>query len=400
MFTRWATKQAMCVVAIAACSLVLSPETAWAWAWPADGSILRGFSVQDDQYAAGQHRGIDVALAGAPAVRAPASGEVSFAGQVPTHGSTVTIVTSDGYKASLTHLGVLRVRKGQSVGEGDPIADAGPSGEAEHDTLYVHLGIRVGDGDTYVDPLGLLPPRSAPNPPPAPAAPPATVPPPATSPPPSVAEQAPTPAPTPAPAPASAPAPAPAPAPVPASGPAAPVAQAPNSSADTSAGASLPEPGASAEGRASVGAASSHRAASSRSRIEPSPARTQRTVPASRAARSSRDETRGVAASPASSRNARAEVGSLAGATELTRPGPSIRRRNAAAMRARAARSAAPGIALPRGHGHDDAASTGGRSALSALAALVRRARWADPRRGAPRGAPSRPRATPYHCRP
>ena len=66
MFTRWATKQAMCVVAIAACSLVLSPETAWAWAWPADGSILRGFSVQDDQYAAGQHRGIDVALAGAP----------------------------------------------------------------------------------------------------------------------------------------------------------------------------------------------------------------------------------------------------------------------------------------------------------------------------------------------
>jgi hypothetical protein len=179
----------MRVGAIAAFFLALSPDTAWAWAWPADGPLLRGFSVQDDRYAAGQHRGIDVALGGASVVRTPASGEVSFAGQVPTHGLTVTIVTSGGYKASLTHLGVLRVRAGESVGEGDPIADAGPSGDAEHDTPYVHLGIRVGDDDTYVDPLGLLPSRGASNPPPAPAAPPATLPPSSATPPPPVAAQ-------------------------------------------------------------------------------------------------------------------------------------------------------------------------------------------------------------------
>ncbi|MGH3128652.1 MAG: murein hydrolase activator EnvC family protein, partial [Gaiellaceae bacterium] len=287
MFTRRATKRAIGVGAIAFWSLALSPDTAWAWAWPADGPILRGFSVQDNQYAAGQHRGIDVALDGAPAVRAPASGHVSFAGQVPTHGVTVTIVTSDGHKASLTHLGMLRVRKGESVGEGDPIADAGSSGEAEHDTPYVHLGIRVGDGDTYVDPLSLLPPRSAANPPPAPAAPPATLPPPVATPPPPVAAQ---PAPTPAQTPAPAPVPAPIPAPDPA--PAAPVAQAPDSSAHTSAGASPAELGRSAESGASDGAESKHRTASSRSRIEPSPVRMQGTASASRAAHTSRDGTR------------------------------------------------------------------------------------------------------------
>ena len=68
----------------------------------------------------------------------------------------------------------------------------------------MHLGIRVGDDETYVDPLSLLPPRAAPAPPPAPAAPPAPVPPDsAPAPTPPVAEA------TPAPAPEAAPLPTP-----------------------------------------------------------------------------------------------------------------------------------------------------------------------------------------------
>ena len=34
---------------------------ALAWTWPADGPVLRPFVLGDDPYAAGQHRGIDVA---------------------------------------------------------------------------------------------------------------------------------------------------------------------------------------------------------------------------------------------------------------------------------------------------------------------------------------------------
>ena len=147
MFTRRATTWAVCVVVAAAWSLAVSPHAAWAWVWPAEGPVLRGFSVQGDKYAAGQHRGIDVAL-DTSVVRAPASGEVTFAGQVPTHGLTVTIAAPDGYRASLTHLGALRVSKGASVSEGDPIADAGPSGEAEHDSALCpprHPGRRERD---------------------------------------------------------------------------------------------------------------------------------------------------------------------------------------------------------------------------------------------------------------
>jgi murein DD-endopeptidase MepM/ murein hydrolase activator NlpD len=67
-----------------------------AWSWPADGDVLRPFALGGDAYAPGQHRGIDVAGPEGSAVRAPASGTVSFAGSLPTHGRGVTIVTSDG----------------------------------------------------------------------------------------------------------------------------------------------------------------------------------------------------------------------------------------------------------------------------------------------------------------
>jgi hypothetical protein len=205
MLARRTTKRLAVAMAAVAWALA-SASSAQAWAWPADGNVLREFSLGDNPYAGGQHRGIDVALVAGHAVRAPASGEVTFAGQVPTHGSTVTILTADGYKASLTHLGPLLLRRGDRVSEGAPVAEAGPSGVAEHDVPYVQLGIRIGDSDTYVDPRSLLPPRATPTPPPAPAAPPAPAPPapapapePPTgaSPPEPVPEPAPTPAPTP-----------------------------------------------------------------------------------------------------------------------------------------------------------------------------------------------------------
>jgi Peptidase family M23 len=180
----------MCLGAGFVWALAAGPS-ALAWAWPADGPVLREFSVVADKYAGGQHRGVDIALGTSSAIRAPVSGEVTFAGQVPTHGLTVTIAAGE-HKASLTHLGSLRVGRGERVNEGDPIASSGTSGDPEHDVPYVHLGVRVGVDETYVDPLGLLPPRSAPSPPPAPAAPPAPSPeagpsaPPAAAAPPSV----------------------------------------------------------------------------------------------------------------------------------------------------------------------------------------------------------------------
>src|SRR3972149_2095926 len=149
MFTRRATRWAIVGGAGLVCPLV-PPPAGGGGPCPADGPVLREFSVTDNRYAGGQHRGVDIALGEARGVRAPVRGEITFAGQVPTHGLTVTIATSDGYKASLTHLGSLLVKRGAHVDEGDAIAEPGPSGEPEHDVAYVHLGVRVGDDDSYV----------------------------------------------------------------------------------------------------------------------------------------------------------------------------------------------------------------------------------------------------------
>ena len=192
-----------------------------AWNWPVDGPVLRPFSLGDDPYAGGQHRGIDVgADVGAP-VRAPASGTVSFSGSVPGGGGAVTIRTGDGYAVTLLQLGSRAVREGAVLEEGETVGTVGPSVDAVTRSSHVHLGVRVAaDPNGYVDPLGLLPRR--------PSLPPATSAPPAPAPAPVRPADAPTPPPIAAqpPAPAAAP-PAALPAAPSASPPAAPPAPAP-----------------------------------------------------------------------------------------------------------------------------------------------------------------------------
>lgn len=134
---------------------------AHAWSWPVQGPVLQPFAYDESHpYASGQHRGIDIgADAPGETVRAPADGTVSFAGTVPTSGESVTIETADGYSVTLTHLGSISVVQGVAVAEGDEVGTIGPSGTAEADEPYVHLGVRVtADPDGYLDPLSLLPP--------------------------------------------------------------------------------------------------------------------------------------------------------------------------------------------------------------------------------------------------
>jgi len=161
------------VFVLAVVGVLIGPSAAAAWTWPIGGPVLRPYSLGPDAYAAGQHRGVDVQGDTGEAVLAPASGVVSFAGTVPTHGRTVTIQTVAGYAVSLTHLGAVAVVRGDAIAEGTTLGVAGASGEPEWPSAYVHLGIRVGSAaDDYVDPMTLLPPRAVlapPLPEPAPA---------------------------------------------------------------------------------------------------------------------------------------------------------------------------------------------------------------------------------------
>ena len=131
---------------------------AGAWAWPAAGDVVQPFSFDPAHpYAAGQHRGVDIAGDAGSTVVAPEGGSVSFAGTVPTSGKSVTILTGDGYAVTLTHLGSVLVTKGAAVAEGDAVGTIGPSGDPEVATPYVHLGIRIAsDEEGYLDPARVL----------------------------------------------------------------------------------------------------------------------------------------------------------------------------------------------------------------------------------------------------
>jgi Peptidase family M23 len=149
---------------------VVAVPSAGAWTWPVTGPVLSGFSFDPAHpYAAGEHRGIDIGSPSGTVVLAPAGGEVTFAGSVPSSGQSVSILTADGLSVTLTHLGSLAVAKGASVAEGDRIGAVGPSGTPEQGGPYVHLGIRTATSEQgYLDPLSFLPAAA-----PAPSAPPA-----------------------------------------------------------------------------------------------------------------------------------------------------------------------------------------------------------------------------------
>ncbi|HEV2787629.1 MAG TPA: M23 family metallopeptidase, partial [Solirubrobacteraceae bacterium] len=108
----------------AASALAPAVAAARGWQLPVEGEVLRLFAVGPDRYAAGQHRGVDLAApAGAP-VRAACAGRVTFAGRVPRGGRTVS-VRCGRLVATYQHLASVAVRRGEAVAAGARIGAAG-----------------------------------------------------------------------------------------------------------------------------------------------------------------------------------------------------------------------------------------------------------------------------------
>jgi hypothetical protein len=147
---------------------VLALAIALTLAPPVPGEVARGFDYRGDPFAAGHHRGIDLAVAPGTPVRAACSGRVTFAGRAGANGGVVTIRCG---RWNVTHLPLasLATRTGDAVRTGFPLGTAARA--REHDGL--HLGVRrATDPQGYVDPAPLLR-TTAPRPAP-PAAPRAT----------------------------------------------------------------------------------------------------------------------------------------------------------------------------------------------------------------------------------
>lgn len=136
-----------------------APAVAETWRWPVRGDVVGAFAGAGGPYAAGQHRGIDVAAQAGTPVVAAVGGVARFSGLVGSSGLTVSIRTADGrFDTSYLHLTTASVRTGQIVAPGDRIGTAGTSGRPSTATPHLHFGVRDAGTRRYRDPLDFLPP--------------------------------------------------------------------------------------------------------------------------------------------------------------------------------------------------------------------------------------------------
>ncbi|MEV7991602.1 M23 family metallopeptidase [Streptomyces sp. NPDC086077] len=127
-------------------------------AWPVGvrPPVLRGWEPPATRYSSG-HRGVDLPAPPGTPVRAVASGRVSYAGRVAGKGVVSLELTGTGDPPLRTTYQPVHasVRKGEEVAAGEVIGTAEASG-AHCATPCLHWGLRR--GETYLDPLSLLPP--------------------------------------------------------------------------------------------------------------------------------------------------------------------------------------------------------------------------------------------------
>jgi murein DD-endopeptidase MepM/ murein hydrolase activator NlpD len=160
----------LALATLAAAALALSAPApavgAGSWTWPLRGEVITPYRNGADPYAAGQHRGVDIAgRVGAPVVAAT-GGSVRFVGSVGWSGLTVTVRTADGrFDTSYLHLSAASVRAGESVGAGQRLGSVGTSGRRSAEQPHLHFSVRdAGARQAYHDPLDFLAPLATPRP--------------------------------------------------------------------------------------------------------------------------------------------------------------------------------------------------------------------------------------------
>lgn len=131
------------------------PVPAIARTWPVGSHplVLRGWEPPATVYARG-HRGVDLATPPSTPVRAVAPGRVSFAGRVAGRGVVSIELTGTDLRTTYEPVSVT-VKKGDEVEAGEVVGTVEITG-SHCATTCVHWGLLR--GETYVDPLGLLPP--------------------------------------------------------------------------------------------------------------------------------------------------------------------------------------------------------------------------------------------------
>ncbi|BBP96849.1 peptidase [Burkholderia sp. SFA1] len=116
--------------------------------WPAQGSVIRGFDGKNS-------KGIDIANAAGTPVVAAATGNVVYAGNgLRGYGNMLIVKHDDEYLTAYAHNRTLLVKEGQTVQQGQQIAEMG---DTDSNRTMLHFEVRYMGRST--DPARYLPPR-------------------------------------------------------------------------------------------------------------------------------------------------------------------------------------------------------------------------------------------------
>ncbi|MFG2462437.1 M23 family metallopeptidase [Streptomyces sp. NPDC048523] len=129
------------------------PAIGRGWPLGTRPTVLRGWEPPATVYGRG-HRGVDLAAPAGTPVRAVAPGRVSFAGRVAGKGVVSVELTGTDLRTTYEPV-TASVEKGDEVAAGEVVGTVEPTG-SHCTTTCVHWGLR--SGETYLDPLSLLPP--------------------------------------------------------------------------------------------------------------------------------------------------------------------------------------------------------------------------------------------------
>jgi murein DD-endopeptidase MepM/ murein hydrolase activator NlpD len=109
--------------------------------YPTKGRITDRFGMRRDPFTGMRrfHNGVDLASTVGTPVIASMSGKVAMLGYNPTYGKYLILTHPEGFQTLYGHLDAFRVQKGESVRQGQRIADMGNSGYSTGSHLHFSI---------------------------------------------------------------------------------------------------------------------------------------------------------------------------------------------------------------------------------------------------------------------
>jgi lipoprotein YgeR len=125
-----------------------APASSISLIWPATGNVIRGFDGTNS-------KGIDIANAPGTPIFAAAGGTVVYASNgLRGYGNLLIIKHNADYLTAYAHNRALLVKEGETVQQGQKIAEMGDS---DNDRVMLHFELRY--AGRSIDPTRSLPPR-------------------------------------------------------------------------------------------------------------------------------------------------------------------------------------------------------------------------------------------------